>query len=189
MPADPLRVAVIISSTRVQRFGPTVAEWFFGNAVEYGDLDVDLVDLAETRLPHVLDNPNHEVRALGERLDRADAFVIVTPEYNRGYPAPLKTAIDWYVEEWKAKPVGFVSYGGVSGGLRAVEQLRQVFVELHATTIRDCVSFHSCWSKFDDTGAPLDLVGSNAAAKALLEQLSWWGEALRTARATRPYAT
>lgn len=116
--------------------------------------------------------------ALGERLARADAFVIVTPEYNHGYHASLENAIDWFVDEWKAKPVAIVSYGGISGGLRGAEQLCPVFVELHAVPIRETVSFHSCWNKFDDDGQPLDLVGTGAAVKALLAQLTWWAHAL-----------
>ncbi|MEU8898210.1 NAD(P)H-dependent oxidoreductase [Nocardia sp. NPDC048505] len=185
--AAPLRVAIIIGSTRVQRFGPTVAGWFHAHAIEHGGLEVDLIDLAEAGLPDVLERPSEAVTALAVRLARADAFVIVSPEYNRGYPASLKNAIDSYVEEWKAKPIAFVCYGGVSGGLRAAEQLRQVFGELHAVAIRDSVSFHSCWTKFDDTGKPLDLAGAGAAATALLNQLTWWARALRDARAVRPY--
>lgn len=184
---DPLRVAIIIGSTRAQRFGPTVAHWFHAHATEHGGLDLDLIDLARTGLSDVLDEPDAAVRALAPRLARADAFVIVSPEYNRGYPAPLKTAIDSFVEEWKAKPVAFVCYGGVSGGLRAAEQLRQVFGELHAIAIRDTVSFHSCWNKFDDTGRPIDLAGASAAATALLNQLTWWARALHDAREARTY--
>ncbi|WP_306360850.1 NADPH-dependent FMN reductase [Nocardia sp. CC227C] len=185
---DPLRVAIIIGSTRAQRFGPTVATWFHGHARAHGGLDLDLIDLAEAGLSDVLDETGAAVDALAPRLAEADAFVIVSPEYNRGYPAPLKTAIDSYVDEWKAKPVAFVSYGGVSGGLRAVEQLRQVFGELHAITIRNTVSFHSCWNRFDDAGRPLDAAGAEAAATALLHQLTWWARALHDARAIRPYA-
>ncbi|WP_280235950.1 NADPH-dependent FMN reductase [Nocardia cyriacigeorgica] len=185
--SESLRVAIIIGSTRVQRFGPTVATWFHDHARAHGGLDLDLIDLAETGLPDVLGHTDDAVTALATRLARADAFVIVSPEYNRGYPAALKTAIDSYVEEWKAKPVGIVSYGGVSGGLRAAEQLRQVLGELHAVTIRDTVSFHSCWNRFDDNGRPLDLAGASTAATVLLNQLTWWARALRTARTTQPY--
>ncbi|RKT85032.1 NAD(P)H-dependent FMN reductase [Saccharopolyspora antimicrobica] len=184
---DSLRVAIIIGSTREQRFGPTVAGWFHDHALKHGGLDLDLIDLAETGLPDVLGRPDDAVDALAPRLAQADAFVFVTPEYNRGYPAALKTAIDSYVDEWKAKPVAIVSYGGVSGGLRGAEQLRQVMGELHAVTIRDAVSFHSCWNKFDDDGLPLDIAGASAAATALLNQLTWWARALRAARTAQPY--
>lgn len=112
---------------------------------------------------------------------------MVTPEYNHSYPGPLKHAIDSLGKQWHAKPIGFVSYGGMSGGLRAVEALRVVFAELHAVTIRNTVSLHSARAQFDEHGAPRDPAGVNTAASALLDQLVWWARALRAARATRPY--
>ena len=114
--------------------------------------------------------------------------MVVTPEYNHGYPASLKQAIDLAMQEWKAKPVAFVSYGGISGGLRAVEQLRQVFAELHAVTIRDTVSFAMAHGRFDSDGGLRDPDAAEAAVKVLLDELLWWGDALRAARAARPYA-
>ncbi|WP_106400803.1 NADPH-dependent FMN reductase [Actinocorallia populi] len=187
----PLRTAMLIGSTRRGRFGPTVARWFAGLAGQRTDMALDVIDLGTAGLPDTLidegDDVPGPVRALAPRLAAADAFVIVTPEYNHSFPAPLKTAVDWFVDEWRAKPVGFVSYGGMSGGLRAVEQLRLVFSELHAVTVRDTVSFHSCREKFDDAGRPVDAAGCDAAAKGLLDQLAWWARALRDARTARPY--
>jgi NAD(P)H-dependent FMN reductase len=112
---------------------------------------------------------------------------VVTPEYNHSFPGPLKTAIDALKAPWQAKPVGFVAYGGLSGGLRAVEALRVVFAELHATTVRDTVSFHQVRNQFDADGQPVDPVGVNGAAGALLHQLAWWAGALKRARAAQPY--
>jgi NAD(P)H-dependent FMN reductase len=184
-----LHVAVIIASTREGRFGPTVARWFLRQAGSHPDLDLDVVDLGELDLPAALPaRPGAAVRAYVERLHRADAFVVVTPEYNHGYPASLKQAVDLAYEPWQAKPVAFVSYGGISGGLRAVEQLRQVFAELHAVTVRDTVSFHNPWSLFDAEAQTHEASGSDAAVKVLLDRLVWWARALRTARATTPYA-
>lgn len=139
-------------------------------------------------MPDVIgEEPAPEVGAVSRRLAAADAFVIVTPEYNHSFPAPLKNAIDWLSREWKAKPVGFVSYGGRSGGLRAVEQLRQVFAELHAVTVRDTVSFHDAWTQFEPDGRPKDAKGCAVAAATMLDQLAWWGSALRDARNRQPY--
>ncbi len=90
-------------------------------------------------------------RNTAQRFAAADAFVIVTPEYNHSFPTPLKTAIDWHSTQWHAKPVSFVSYGGASGGLRAVEHLRQAFAEVHAVTVRNSISFHGVW----DTSNPM----------------------------------
>ncbi|MEW6471144.1 MAG: NAD(P)H-dependent oxidoreductase [Actinomycetota bacterium] len=186
---SPIRVAIIIGSTREGRFGPTVARWIADHAAQRDDMDVDVIDLAEMDLPAAYPQRfSPAVRAYLARLDRADAFIVVTPEYNHSFPAALKQAIDLGGREWQAKPVAFVSYGGMSGGLRAVEHLRQVFAELHAVTIRDTVSFHNYGRQFDPSGQPLDAAGTGAAAKTMLDQLAWWATALRTARATRPYA-
>lgn len=183
-----LQLAIIIGSTRKGRFAPTVSKWFAGEAQRRGDMAVDVIDLAEARLPDVLGaTPGPEGAAVTQRLAAADVFVVVTPEYNHSFPAPLKNAIDWHSGEWKAKPIGFVSYGGRSGGLRAVEQLRQVFAELHAVTVRDTVSFHDVWAEFDVDGRPKNSDGCEVAVKSMLDQLAWWGQALREARITFPY--
>lgn len=191
--AERLRVAVITGSTRRDRFGPVPARWIVEQANRRGDLDVDPIDLLDADLPHILagddeDEPAPDtVTALAPRLAAADAFIVVTPVYNRGYPGSLKNAIDWFYEEWSAKPVGFVSYGGISGGLFAIEQLRLVFSELHAVAIRNTVSFTNFWEKFDEHGDPVDPEGVNAAAKAFLDQLTWWARALHEARGKHPY--
>lgn len=192
---EQLRLAVIVGSTRDGRFGPTVASWFADLARLRDDLAVDVVDLVETPLPAVL--PGHDGPSPGDaalfgaitpRLAAADAFVVVTPEYNHSFPGALKNLIDAHYGEWRAKPVGFVAYGGLSGGLRAVEALRVVFAELHAVTVRDTVSFHGAAGVFDGP-APRDAAGAGAAAKTLLDQVVWWGRALRDAKAVRPYGT
>ncbi|MEU1892506.1 NADPH-dependent FMN reductase [Streptomyces pristinaespiralis] len=189
-----LKLAVIIGSNRDGRFGPTVADWFVSRAARREDFTVDVVDLADADLPTALSySPSPEVRAelakLTPKLAAADAFVVVTPEYNHSFPAGLKNVIDRHYGEWQAKPVGFVSYGGISGGLRAVEQLRQVFAELHAVTVRDTVSFHNAGAHFDDEGNHRDPAAPDAAAKTMLDQLAWWAEALRSAKSVRPYAS
>ncbi len=178
MSADRFQLAVIVGSVREGRFGPVVADWFVGQAKQRADVTVDVIDLADTPIPSA---------TFAERTGAADAFVVVTPEYNHSYPGPLKHAIDSLGGPWRAKPVGFVSYGGLSGGLRAVEALRVVFAELHAVTIRETVSFHQAGAQFNENGTPHDPDAVNAAAGALLDQLAWWARALRTARTAQPY--
>jgi NAD(P)H-dependent FMN reductase len=149
---------------------------------------VEVIDLAEAQLPEVLGEAAGPAASMvRERLADADAFVIVTPEYNHSFPAALKHAIDWHGKEWHAKPIGFVSYGGRAGGLRAVEQLRQVFAEMHAVTIRDGVSFHDVWTQFAADGSLANPNRCEAAAAVMLEQLAWWAGALREARSNKPY--
>ncbi|MBB1252362.1 NADPH-dependent FMN reductase [Streptomyces alkaliterrae] len=189
------RLAVIIGSVRDGRFGPTVASWFAERATEHGRFEVDLIDLADHPLPVVMPAWGGETdpavdrvqKELGARLTDADAFVVVTPEYNHSFPAALKNVIDWYREEWFAKPVGLVSYGGQSGGIRAAEQLRQVFPEMHALTVRDALSFHNAWEVFGSDGQPKDAEATAAAAKNMLGQLEWWATTLGEGREKRPY--
>jgi NAD(P)H-dependent FMN reductase len=132
------RLLAILASTRPGRIGLPVANWFVEQATGHGGFEVELVDLAKLALP-LLDEPNHprlrqytrdHSRAWGATVDAADAIAMVTAEYNYGYPAPLKNAIDYLHHEWRYKPVGFVSYGGVAAGTRAVQQLKQVVTAL-----------------------------------------------------------
>jgi NAD(P)H-dependent FMN reductase len=182
MSNDRIHLAVILGSDREGRFGPTVAHWFTDRARRRDDVEVDLIDIVDLGLPHRHPGgPNDAVRRHDERISRADAFVIVTPEYNHSFPGGLKHAIDVVHGGWARKPVGFVSYGGISGGLRAVEHLRPVFAELHATTIRETVSFAMAHGAFED-GQPIDRTGAELAATVLLDDLVWWADALRTAR-------
>lgn len=184
-----LRLAIIIGSTRQGRRGGTVGRWFERIARRRDDLAVDLIDVAELGLPH--GHPRSEgpaVERFAARIDAADAFVVVTPEYNHSFPASLKHAIDLVKREWFAKPVGFVSYGGRTGGVLAVEHLRGVFAELHATTVRDLVALQGVWGRFDADGELHDPDGPETAAKKLLDQLTWWARALKEAREKRPYA-
>ncbi len=149
-------------------------------------MELDLIDLVELDLPAQLPGEHGpDVRRYIERIDRADAYIVVTPEYNHGYPASLKQAIDVPRGEWKAKPLGLVSYGGVGGGLRAVEQLRQVFAELHVVTVRNTVSFHQFWELFD-AGQLRDPRGPDLAASVMLDELAWWAKVLRAARLASP---
>lgn len=187
-----LRLAVITGSVRTGRFGPTIARWYAEQAASHQAFEVDPIDLADAALPDDLGgfgSPTPEpVARLGARLAAADAFTIVTAEYNHSFPASLKTAIDWYLDEWSAKPAAFVSYGGIGRGLLAVEQLRPVLSEVHAVTIRDTVSFCLQERPFDRDGKLRDGDPADAAAKVQLDRLWWFADALRRQRQARPYA-
>ncbi|WP_433368065.1 NADPH-dependent FMN reductase [Streptosporangium sp. CA-115845] len=195
MPEEPFQLAVIVGSVRDGRFGPTIANWITDQARRHGGWNIDVIDLAEIDLP--MGPPGfggtptpaatRALRTLTPRLEAAEAFIVVTPEYNHSFPASLKSAIDWHNRQWHTKPIAFVSYGGISGGLRAVEQLRLVFAELHAVTIRDTVSFQHARGKFDKDGKPTDPSGCTTAAKIMIDQLAWWARTLRDGRRTYPY--
>lgn len=181
MTQNPLAVAVIVGSTREGRVGGTVTEWFLKRAAHRDDLELNLIDLLDyedlpARYPAT---PTAEMLRFTRHVEQADGFVVVTPEYNRSFPAGLKQAIDFAYDEWHAKPVGFVSYGYRSHGLYAVEQLRTVFTELHAMSLRDGVGLNLVEELPQDP--------ENRAVTTMLDQLVWWGRALREARAAHPY--
>ena len=195
-PNTPSRLAIIIGSVREGRFGPTVASWAADQARAHGGFDVDVVDLADYDIPLTLPAapPKYAgdsyprpggMTGLTEALDAADAFILVTAEYNHSYPASLKAAIDWHFTQWTAKPVAFVSYGGAAGGRHAVLHLENVLTELHAVTIRDGLAFPNYFATWSD-GQSADPEAAGYA-KTLLDQLAWWATALRTARAHTPY--
>ena len=191
---DTLKLQVIISSVRPNRFGDKPAAWIAGLAGEAG-FEVSVVDLKDWQLlefnekasPNTLNGQleNPRGREWNALLAPADAYVVVTPEYNHGYPASLKNAIDWtYAAASVAnKPVAFLSYGTV-GGARAVEQLRQVVIELQMAPIRNQVAIVRHWELQDATGAlkPGAMDAYADGAKAMLEQLQWWAKALKVAR-------
>lgn len=189
----PLHVAVIVGSIRTDRFCTVPARWIAAHVGRREGSEVDLVDLAEYDLPADVggndpETPQPEsVARLGERLARADAFIVVTPVYNRTYPASVKTAIDWFYAEWQLKPVGFVSYGGITGGLQAIDALRGVFTEFHAVPLRDSITFANFWEAFDHDGRPVDIEGARQLADGFLDQLDWWATTMREARSSRPY--
>ncbi len=183
-------LTIIIGSTRPGRAGLPIAQWFADRAREHGHFDISVVDLADLNLP-LLDEPNHpslhqyvheHTRGWSERVEAADAFVFVTPEYNHGYPAALKNAIDYLHREWKDKPVGFVSYGGVAAGTRAVQQLKQVVTALKMLPVVESVNipFHRQFLDEDGRLRANEVMGR--AADAMLDELARVERALRTLR-------
>ncbi|MET9023653.1 NAD(P)H-dependent oxidoreductase [Actinopolymorpha sp. NPDC004070] len=185
--STPYVLVVVTASVRPDRIGHTVTRWFLRHLSGLTCATVDHIDLATLDLPGRLDGGG-DTDEFTKRIDRADAFVLVTPEYNHGYPGPLKTAIDTPYEQWRAKPLGFVSYGGASGGLRAVEQLRNVMAELHVTTMRTGVMIPNVHDAFDEHGEPRRPEHLEAALAEMVCQLNWWAPALNRARAHQPYA-
>jgi NAD(P)H-dependent FMN reductase len=190
-------LTIIIGSTRPGRAGAAIAQWFAARAKDHGGFDVTVVDLAEVGLP-LLDEPNHprlqqytrqHTKDWSAIIDAADAFVFVTPEYNNGYPAALKNAIDYLHHEWRNKPVGFVSYGGVAAGTRAVQQLKQVVTALRMLPVYDSVNipFHAQLLDSDRVLQPNEVM--EKAADTMLDELVRTEAAMRPLRpATEPVA-
>ncbi len=164
-----MKLMVIWGSSRTGRMGGPVAEWVKTQAGANERFEVDFVDLRELDLPFY-DQPgdngpfslsssaeykNPKARAWADRVEAADGFIIVTPEYNHAPPAVLKNALDWVGRPWVDKPVAFVAYGGIAGGARAVEQLRIITVELGLIQVSTPLHFPYYKKAFDEKGQPL----------------------------------
>jgi NAD(P)H-dependent FMN reductase len=187
--SDPT-LQIIIASTRPVRVGPSVAAWIQQRAIAHGGFDVELIDLAEVNLP-LLDEPHHprlrmyvhqHTKDWSATIDRADAFIFVVPEYNYGFNAAIKNAIDYLNAEWQHKAVGFASYGGVAAGTRAVQMLKQVVTTLKMVPLFEAVNipFVQQFLDADKRLEPNELMES--AATAMLDELARWTAALRTLR-------
>jgi NAD(P)H-dependent FMN reductase len=184
------RLSIIIGSTRPGRAGLPIADWFADRARAHGGFEIDLVDLAELNLP-MLDEPNHprlrqythqHTKDWSARVAGSDAFVIVTPEYNHGYSAAVKNAIDYLHHEWHYKPVGFVSYGGVAAGTRAMQQLKQVVTALRMLPLTDAVNIPFHTQFLDDDGRVQANEVMEQAADVMLDELVRVAETLRPLR-------
>jgi NAD(P)H-dependent FMN reductase len=184
------RLQIILCSTRPGRVGEPVARWFEQRARECGAFDVEVVDLGEVSLPF-MDEPHHprlgryvheHTKAWSARVDAADAFVFVMPEYNYGFNAPLKNAIDYLNREWMYKPVGFVSYGGVSGGTRAMQMVKQVITAVKMTAVYESVSIPFVRELLDDDQTLSANESMDAAAADMLGELQRLEKALRPLR-------
>jgi NAD(P)H-dependent FMN reductase len=183
-PREGLRLVVVVAHGKASRSRSVIADWFVTQARRHPDFAVEVIDLADHEVPSTL-HRDAALESLVPVLEAADAFVFITAEYNHGYPGGLKNFIDAYRHEWWGKVAGFVSYGGRSGGLRAVEQLRQVIIEQHMVSIRDSLGFDTARHPAEEA-FPFDPSTAQAAA-ALLDQLSWWATALRNQRLQSPY--
>lgn len=190
--SDPLNLHVIIASTRPERKGPLVASWFMQQVKAHAaGCTVELVDLAVINLP-MFDEPRHprfrqyehaHTKAWSAIVDRADCFVFVTPEYNYSGPPSLINAMDFVTHEWAYKPVGFVSYGGVSGGTRSVQMLKQTVTALKMMPMMEAVSIPFFAQHINkETGVFDPGPTQEAPAQALLKELERWARALKPLR-------
>lgn len=185
------KLGIIVASTRPGRVGLPVAKWFEGEARTHGGFDeVDLIDLAEVALPF-MNEPNHprfgrytheHTRDWSARIAGVDALVFVMPEYNHGYNAELKNAIDYLHNEWLYKPVGFVSYGGVAAGTRALQAIKPVVIAVKLTPVTEAVNIPFVQQFLDEESQVQPNETMVAAAKAMMDELVRVEETLRPLR-------
>jgi NAD(P)H-dependent FMN reductase len=185
-----LQLHIIICSTRPGRVGPSIAQWFHDFAVQHGKFDMRLVDLAEFNLP-VYDEPEHPVKQnyrhehtkkWAASVAAADAYVFVTPEYNFGPPPALLNALNYVYKEWNYKPAAFVSYGGVSGGMRAVQVEKITLTTLKIMPMVEGVAVQGVSKHLGQDKQFIPEEHHISSAGALLDELYKWAGALKTLR-------
>jgi NAD(P)H-dependent FMN reductase len=183
-----MHIQVIVGSVREGRRAKPVADWVCQQAASRSDCSVELVDLKDWDLPLMSlakppimgDYEDPMQQRWAEKVKRADGYLFVSPEYNHGYTAALKNALDYLYAEWQRKPASFVTYGGVAGA-RRVEQLRLVLIELRMAPLRDALHITNIHSKLSDgtfVGDPTDA----SQLSGVLDDLLWWSRALSAAR-------
>lgn len=184
------KLKIIIATTRPGRKGPTVAEWVNELAKEFTDFDTELVDLNAFGLP-LMDEPEHprlrkyqheHTKRWSKLIDEADAYIIVTAEYNFSFPAAIKNALDYLFFEWGHKPVAFVSYGGISGGLRCVQALKQVVTALKMMPMVEAVTLPFFTKNINEAGKFVADENIKHSGQAMFTELLKWTAALKPMR-------
>lgn len=186
-----IKLKVIAGSSRPGRFNIQPATWVAELAKKRNDVEVELVDLQEVNLPF-LDEANpalmhkyekEHTKKWAEKIGEADAYIMVTPEYNHSYAPVLKNAIDYLQYEWNNKPVAFVSYGSIAGGARAVEHLRGVAAEMRLFDIKEAIYLPNYWENLDKEGKYQFNDRHEKTAEGMLDTLLFWAETMKEARA------
>lgn len=184
-----MKIQIIIGSTRQNRVGDKVGKFIFEQLKQNKEVEAELIDLRDWPLPF-FDEPASPLMSGGkytnelgqkwaDKLSEADGYIFIVAEYNHGYTAVLKNALDWAYFPWNQKPAAFVSYGGISGGTRAVQQLRQVVLELQMVPLRNGVHIPFVWQAFDENG---NLKAEVHGVDAMFEQLIYWTKGLKKLR-------
>jgi NAD(P)H-dependent FMN reductase len=184
-----MNLLVIVASTRPGRIGDQVGRWVADHAAKTTDFEIRIADLIDFNLP-LFDEPGHprmgsytkeHTKAWSKAVDAADAFIIVTPEYNYTMPPSLVNAIDYLHHEWAYKPAAFVGYGGASGGFRAIQTARLLISNLKVMPLPAMVALAGVYASSPDAKIAIDEI-YNDQADAMLVELKLWAEALQTIR-------
>jgi NAD(P)H-dependent FMN reductase len=183
-----INLRIVVGSTRPSRKGIVLAEWITKLATENGQFDVKVLDLKAINLPFMdekhhprLKQYEHEhTKQWSSEIEGADAFIFVSPEYNYGFAAPLKNAIDYLFFEWQYKPVGFVTYGGISGGIRALQMIKQVVTALNMMPLVEAVNVPN-FTKFINNENQFEATEEHVkTANAMFTSLADWSGAMKT---------
>ena len=185
-----LELKIILGSTRPGRKGEPVANWFYDIASKHGKFNVELLDLLKINLPMLNESQHPRFKKYEHQytmdwsasIESADAIVIVTPEYNYGYPAPVKNALDYLYQEWNYKPIGFVSYGGIAAGTRSVQLLKPVVNALKMMAMTDNVNIPFITKHVDEQNRFITDETIDKSANSMLNELFRWALALKSMR-------
>lgn len=184
------KIKVITSTTREGRRGIIIARWMAEFAKTNSEFEVELLDLKEINLP-LMDEPNHprlqkyvhqHTKNWSSKIEEADAFIITLGEYNYSIPAPIKNAIDYLFNEWQYKPLGIVSYGGISGGLRSSQMLKQVVTTINMMPLSQQVTIPSFEKLIDENNNFIPNEHIEKSAISMLKELEKWAETMQTLR-------
>ena len=184
------QLKIIIASTRPERKGISVANWFIEIAKKDPAFNIEVLDLAEINLPFV-DEPHHprlqkytkeHTKEWSKTIDEADAFVFVIPEYNYSMPPTLLNAIDFLFKEWNYKPAALVSYGGISGGLRSTQMCKLAMTTVKLVPLFEGVSIAFFEKQIDENGKFHGNELETKSAGIMLHELLKWTEALKPMR-------
>lgn len=184
------KLKIITSTVRPGRKGPVVAAWVLDVAKEYGSFEVELLDLAEIKLP-LMDEPNHpamkkyqheHTKKWSAKIAEADAFIFVTAEYDYNYPAPLRNALEYLYQEWGYKPASIVSYGGVSAGTRAANSLKSDLATFKTVALPEAVNFPFFTQGINDQDELVVGESTKTSAKKMLDELLKWTKGLKNMR-------
>jgi NAD(P)H-dependent FMN reductase len=184
------KLQVIICSTRPGRVGPSVARWFYEIACNQNTFETQLIDLVDFNLP-LLDEPFHpklqqyqyaHTKTWSESVASADAYIFVTPEYNYSPPPTLINALDYVYREWNYKPCGFVSYGGISGGLRSVQAVKSQIITLKMMPMVEGVMIPFVTNFLGEAGDFQSNEQIDKSAVTLLDELLRWTLGLKAMR-------
>lgn len=187
-----MKIQIILGSTRPQRQSEKVGNWVLEQISKNSEIEAEIIDLKDWPLPFYQETSGLTslkgelstdlAKKWQEKISQGDAYIVITVEYNHGYSAVIKNALDYAYYEWNNKPIAFVAYGGTVGGARAVEQLRLVAIELQMAPIRDAIYIPAIWASFDEEGKLKDLDSYNKKLDGMIKQLLWWTKALKQAR-------
>lgn len=187
-----MKVGIIAASIRDGRLGERVTKWVLAEAGRMSGWEIELLDLKALDLPLLTDArqpfdmnkdyPSASVASWSQKINALDAFIIITPEYNHGLPAPLKNALDWLYPEWNDKAAALVGYSsGIGGGIRSVEQLRLTLAHLGVATVQQVTTIARAQDNFAEDGTPTS-DSFNGSLVRSLAQLDQWANALATVR-------